>query len=94
MYAVWFVRDPQTQDGGFIYLPGPGEPWFRLNAGTMERPDQDGKWHEAARPWSRALAEALDRASKPSMHRETSFSDDSSTRSALGVECWELAFGV
>jgi hypothetical protein len=50
---------------GCIYLPGPRDPWYTLNVGTMWRPGQDGKWHVASPVWDalarRAIAAAQHR---------------------------------
>ena len=53
MYVVHYARDPQSGEG-FVYLPGPGQEWYRLNASTILR-SGDGRWHRAAVPWSRAI---------------------------------------
>ena len=44
---------------GFIYLPGRGEDWHRLNGGTILRDGHDGKWHRASPAWSALLDKHL-----------------------------------
>jgi hypothetical protein len=58
MYVVYYVRNPKTGQG-FIYLPGRGEEWYRLNVSTILRDGRDAKWHQAANDWSNAIAAAL-----------------------------------
>ena len=60
MYAVTYVRDPQS-GRGFVYLPGRGEEGWAMNVRTILRDGQDGRWHRANREWSDALARALAR---------------------------------
>jgi hypothetical protein len=57
-YVVYYVRDPQSGEG-YVYLPGRGEEWHRLNVGSILRNGQDGKWHLAEKTWSDAVAAAL-----------------------------------
>jgi hypothetical protein len=33
-YVVYYTRDPQSGDG-YVYLPGPGEEWYRLKIGAI-----------------------------------------------------------
>jgi len=57
-YVVNYTRDPQSGEG-YVYLPGRGDQWYRLNIGAILRDGLDGKWHHASRSWSDALAAAL-----------------------------------
>ena len=57
-YVVYYTRDPGSGDG-YVYLPGPGEEWYRLNIGAILREGVDGKWHHASKNWSDAIAAAL-----------------------------------
>src|SRR5580704_14259929 len=59
-YVVYLTLDRQTGEG-FVYLPGPGDEWYRQNIGTIMRDGQDGKWHHATTQWSRAIAQAVQR---------------------------------
>jgi hypothetical protein len=73
LYVRYNVRDVQlayvfyyypggASNPGYIYLPGPRDPWYTLNVGTMWRQGQDGKWHVASQEWDalarHAIAEA------------------------------------
>lgn len=58
VYVVYYSVDPQTGKG-FVYLPGRGEEWYTLNASTILRPGQDGKWHHASDRWSMAISAGL-----------------------------------
>lgn len=49
VYVVYYSPNPSTEQGT-IYLPGRGETWYSLNAGTITR-RQDGKWNYASRAW-------------------------------------------
>jgi hypothetical protein len=45
---------------GFLYLPGRGNPWYALNAGTILRRGRDGRWLYASREWEeRVIRPAL-----------------------------------
>jgi len=64
-YVVRYVHDPRTARG-FVYLPGRGEGGYAMNAGSMLRDGQDGRWHRADPRWSDALVRALSaRSSAP-----------------------------
>jgi hypothetical protein len=53
-YVVSYSRSRWTGEG-FIYLPGRGENWYRLNISTIIRDGQDGRWHHAPAAWSHAI---------------------------------------
>lgn len=57
MYVVSYVRNQHTGQG-FVYLPGRGEEWYRLNVSTILR-GQEGEWHRADAAWSDAITAAL-----------------------------------
>ena len=64
-YVVRYVHDPRTARG-FVYLPGRGEGGYAMNARSMLRDGQDGRWHRADPRWSDALVRALSaRSSAP-----------------------------
>lgn len=51
VYVVSYVYDPSSKRG-YVYLPGPGEPWSDLNPGTIYRgPRIEGHWFLATRSW-------------------------------------------
>lgn len=57
-YVAYYAYNPRDRSApGYIYLPGPRDPWYALNAGTMLRRDQDGAWQEASRPWGVELVQ-------------------------------------
>jgi hypothetical protein len=53
-YAVEYTRDISTSDG-FVYLPGPGDAWYRSNISTILRTGQDGNWFHSSKAWSAAI---------------------------------------
>jgi hypothetical protein len=53
-YAVEYARDISTSNG-FVYLPGPGDAWYRSNISTILRSGQDGNWFHASEAWSAAI---------------------------------------
>ena len=58
MYTVSVARDARS--GGLVlYLPGRGEPGYGLNAGTMLRDSQDGRWHRPPAAWASLVAKYL-----------------------------------
>jgi hypothetical protein len=65
-YVVYYSRDRWTGKA-FVYLPGPGENWYRLNISTIIRDGQDGLWHRALAAWSDAIDAHL-----PSKHSQIS----------------------
>ncbi|MDX1615473.1 MAG: hypothetical protein R3300_14265, partial [Candidatus Promineifilaceae bacterium] len=44
---------------GYIYLPGEGEPYYRLNIGTIIRGSADGQWHRSMPTWDALMSERL-----------------------------------
>jgi hypothetical protein len=61
MYVVEYCRDPAT-GAGFVFLPGPGDERYKLNATTMLRDGQDGRWRQAEPAWNEAVWKGLRRA--------------------------------
>jgi hypothetical protein len=57
-YVVRYVWNPRTHEA-FVYLPGRGEEWHRLNIGTILRDGKDGKWLRADPEWGAAVAAGL-----------------------------------
>jgi hypothetical protein len=53
-YVVMYSKNRWTGEG-YIYLPGPGDDWYRRNIGTILRDGQDGKWHRASPAWGEAI---------------------------------------
>ena len=53
---------------GYIYIPGPGEPGYRLNIGTIITGDSDswnpnGQWQHATPEWAALMRQALGQTS-------------------------------
>jgi len=58
MYTVLLARDAKS-GGLLLYLPGRGEPGYRVNVSSMLRDTQDGHWHRPSASWAAALARYL-----------------------------------
>jgi len=56
---IYATRYCWTGEAGYVYLPGPEEPLYGPNAGTIIRGDADGKWHLATSAWDSLLASAV-----------------------------------
>jgi hypothetical protein len=59
-YVVYYHPQPSTQ--GYLYLPGRGEPWYRLNVSAILRGNRDGSWNHAAPTWERLIKLLIARA--------------------------------
>ena len=68
-YVFYYYPDPA---GGhsYIYLPGTGEPYYRVNVGTIIRENSDGAWHYALPTWDAAVQDLLPGQSLPSQSGE------------------------
>jgi hypothetical protein len=66
-YAVYY-SPAHNAEPGLIYLPGRGDPWEDLNAGTVEREGRDGKWNYASPQWEDMIKLAIVRAQTPQHH--------------------------
>ena len=53
-YVLYYYLKP-SKEPGYIYLPGKGEPWYSLNAGSILRDKQDGKWNYASPAWENLI---------------------------------------
>jgi hypothetical protein len=50
-YMFYYYPDPNPDlegSRGYIYLPGDGDPYHRVNTRTIIREDSDGRWHYAS----------------------------------------------
>lgn len=56
-YTVFYDRDAKSGEG-FVYLPGRGDPQFRLNVRSIVR-GIEGRWFHANDAWQRAFAAAV-----------------------------------
>jgi hypothetical protein len=54
IYNVQFVPGVLGEQG-YIYLPGPGDPSYNLNIGTIIQDGNDGEWHRATSSWDNAI---------------------------------------
>ena len=53
-YVVYYAKHPRTGEG-FVYLPAPGEEWYRLNVSTILRNGLEGNWLHASSAWAKAV---------------------------------------
>jgi hypothetical protein len=65
IYVLRYAPDP-AGGPGYIHVPGPGTPEYRLNIGTIitggsDRWDPNGKWQYAAAEWEAVMRRALGR---------------------------------
>ena len=56
MFYYYFNSTGTT---GYIYLPGPGEPYYQTNTGTIIRGKSDGQWHKAIPGWDDVMTNAI-----------------------------------
>ncbi len=49
VYVVWYEYDPSSRHG-YVYLPGKGEKWWRLNVSSIFR-GVEGNWFSAWSSW-------------------------------------------
>jgi hypothetical protein len=56
---IYATRYCWSGDAGYVYLPGPGEPFYGPNGGTIIRGDADGKWHPATPAWDSLMSGAV-----------------------------------
>lgn len=56
---IYATRYCSAGANGYVYLPGPGEPNYHVNIGTIIRGDADGKWHVATQAWNALLSDAV-----------------------------------
>jgi len=56
MFYYYFNATGRT---GSIYLPGPGEPYYQTNAGTIIRRKSDGQWHKALPDWDDVMTNVV-----------------------------------
>lgn len=54
-YVVLYENDPSTGQG-YVYLPGNGDEYFRLNVASIHRQGLNGKWLRASSAWQKAFA--------------------------------------
>jgi hypothetical protein len=57
-YVLYYYANP-SGGSGYLYLPGPGEPYYSTNAGLIMRGSADGNWHKALPAWDRVIDDAV-----------------------------------
>ena len=67
IFVLHYSTDP-SGGPGYIYIPGPGEPGYRLNIGTIITGDSDswnpnGQWQHATPEWAALIRQAVPKAS-------------------------------
>lgn len=67
IFVLHYSTDP-SGGPGYIYIPGPGEPGYRLNIGTIITGDSDswnpnGQWQHATPEWAALMRQALGQTS-------------------------------
>lgn len=66
IFILEYSTDP-SGGPGYIYIPGPGEPGYRLNIGTIITGDSDswnpnGQWQHATPEWATLMRQAIGRS--------------------------------
>lgn len=56
---IYATRYCWSGEAGYVYLPGPGEPLYGPNGGTIIRGTADGRWHPATPAWDSLLSSAV-----------------------------------
>jgi len=59
LQMIYATRYCWTGEAGYVYLPGPSEPLYSFNGGTIIRGDADGKWHPATAARDSLLSSAV-----------------------------------
>ena len=82
---VFYYYPGVAGNRGYIYLPGTGEPYDRVNTGTIIRGQSDGRWHYAMPTWEAAIRDLLDGQSIPSEGNQKAVTPSVWLAVALGV---------
>ena len=59
LQLIYSTRYCSTGQIGYVYLPGPGEPQYGPNRGTIIRGPADGKWHVPTAGWDALMSDAV-----------------------------------
>lgn len=59
LQLIYNTRYCSTGEAGYVYLPGPGDPKYGPNGGTIIRGAADGKWHLATAGWDSLMSDAV-----------------------------------
>ena len=90
--GVIFVLQYSTDSSGgpgYIYIPGPGEPGYRLNIGTIITGDSDswnpnGQWQHASPEWGTLMQRSIEKAT----------SSPTGSNGSPNTLAWALALGA
>ena len=85
IFVLEYSTDP-SGGPGYIYIPGPGEPGYRLNIGTIITGDSDswnpnGQWQHATPEWGTLMRQAIGQSPEP----------QSTSNGAWAPPAWALA---
>ena len=61
VYMAYYAFDSASHRG-FLYLPGQHEKWYSTNAGSILRPNQDGRWNLADPAWCDQINSMISRS--------------------------------
>ena len=69
IFVLQYSTDP-SGGPGYIYIPGPGEPGYHLNIGTIITGDSDswnpnGKWQHATTAWGTLMQQSIGKSVTP-----------------------------
>jgi hypothetical protein len=60
-YVVSYDHNPAAKEG-FVYLPGRGDEWYRLNMKAIGRGGREGNWLRASTLWTTVVSPLIARA--------------------------------
>ena len=87
IFVLHYSTDP-SGGPGYIYIPGPGEPGYRLNIGTIITGDSDswnpnGQWQHATPAWGMLMQRSIEKAT----------SSRTASKGSPNALAWALALG-
>ena len=88
IFVLQYSTDP-SGGPGYIYIPGPGEPGYRLNIGTIIGGDSDswnpnGQWQHATPEWAALMQHSIEKAT----------SVPTASDGSPNTLAWALALGI
>lgn len=88
IFVLQYFTDP-SGGPGYIYIPGPGEPGYRLNIGTIITGDSDswnpnGQWQHATPTWGMLMQRNIEKAT----------SSRTASTGSSNTLAWALALGA
>jgi len=66
MYEIDYLFDSH-QDGGYIHLPGPGDPRYRDNTSTIVH-DVEGNWYRSSAAWEQLVRPMISSDTQDARH--------------------------